>query len=1008
MIFCDNDGVYHGNGKPNDSHTFLRDFVDEVTVLSEGVTVNETLVPVTVSCAICDAPAKSFLLNVMGHNAALGCTKCQTNGKMFGRRMAYTSMQDPLRTDESFRNKDQAAFHKGDSILTEIPHFGPVSNCVLDYMHLVLLGTLRKIMYMWIGGPLKVRLSAATIERISQKLVSVSAWTPLEFARRPRSLKFVKRFKATELRLILFYVGIAVFKTELREEIYQHFLVLHATMYMLARSSCSENLADIQELLLFWVQSFKRLYGKEYVSHNIHGLLHVTSDVEKYGPLDAYSAFKFENFLQILKKMIRKGEKPLQQLVRRFMEAEQSGLLNGKLWEHENISEPLFKQCHSSGPLKSGTTSPQYFVCQFPKGFTISTKSEANNCCKLRDNSIILVNNFAFDSTKKTKVAIGRKFRNLEEAYSYPFESSSIGIHLAHTLERNLKTWPVNDIDSKCFRMPFKHGYLIVPLMHSTRYCLVDFEEGPQIIPETWLADDGKTCSWPSWGDDLLTSQSTWDKAIRFNPPSPQSDWGEASIRRIRVRGSNFPYVRTKLKEAEASSETDLDSNKENENRRRLRKKRTQELDSSDDEPLLPKLLKPGMCFLTKKFAYDASVKRSQNNSDHFSSNSSQGNARTPKSSPSLSSERSPMAALSVEVPPKFKEGKSIHGQSPPESPTRSPINTQEMFLAGSVEQASSSVNTISKGKNKPMQDQSPESPTSSPSNTQKMFRAGSVEKPSTSFKTNSKGQNKSMHGRSHSKTLPLRNIQQSLATESVTVPSQNNKSMHGQPNSSSSSTENMKERSMALARSMTELEYRAYVISCLCNLKLKINQLSASSVPTGSSNFDNSNNDACDEVLFGLPADSIQEWEAVERKIENDKSYSPKLVKELKRFSDDTVSGTVRRILSRMLSNKVASEFSLCGFNTSKRAFNKTAFFTKVLPATVKAVHPLFTTKEVTKSCENWLRLATQRSGGKKFGHYKKKSSLSDASSNQTSRNVSRELFTGDRDEDADDFDSV
>lgn len=33
--------------------------------------------------------------------------------------------------------------------------------------------------------------------------------------------------------------------------------------------------------------------------YNVHSLIHLTADVDRFGPLDAFSAFKYENFLGI-------------------------------------------------------------------------------------------------------------------------------------------------------------------------------------------------------------------------------------------------------------------------------------------------------------------------------------------------------------------------------------------------------------------------------------------------------------------------------------------------------------------------------------------------------------------------------------------------------------------------------------------------------------------------------------------------------------------------------------
>lgn len=75
-----------------------------------------------------------------------------------------------------------------------------------------------------------------------------------------------------------------------------------------------------EKLLNHFVVSFQILYGVHHMSHNVHGLLHLAADVKLHGPLDYFSAFKFENHMKQLKKMVLKSDKPLQQISRRCSE----------------------------------------------------------------------------------------------------------------------------------------------------------------------------------------------------------------------------------------------------------------------------------------------------------------------------------------------------------------------------------------------------------------------------------------------------------------------------------------------------------------------------------------------------------------------------------------------------------------------------------------------------------------------------------------------------------------
>ncbi|KAB0790035.1 hypothetical protein PPYR_15647, partial [Photinus pyralis] len=100
---------------------------------------------------------------------------------------------------------------------------------------------------------------------------------------------------------------------------YDHFITLHVSIRILCGKSSDEELLYSEKILIHFVNQFITLYGVELVSHNIHGLIHLTDDVRRLGPLDSFSAFPFENFMRVLKGFLRKHDKPLHQLHRRYV-----------------------------------------------------------------------------------------------------------------------------------------------------------------------------------------------------------------------------------------------------------------------------------------------------------------------------------------------------------------------------------------------------------------------------------------------------------------------------------------------------------------------------------------------------------------------------------------------------------------------------------------------------------------------------------------------------------------
>lgn len=454
-------GVYHGLQKPQHACDFLDRFVDEaVSLCSEGMFVNGMHYSVCVKHIICDAPAKSFILNVKGHTGYSSCTKCYVEGEYRERRICFADTNAQKRTDIDFLSHRDDGYHLGPSLLEKIPRFGLVTNIPLDYMHLVCLGVARKMIHLWLKGNFEVRIPSTKVDIISSKLESMAQFTPCEFVRKPRSLSFVNQWKATEFRQFLLYIGPTAVKSVLSDDVFNHFLSLHISIRLLCSDDkFSEEVLNFAHLLLVhFVTSFAILYGEEHITHNVHGLIHLVDDVKAFGSLDTFSAFKFENFMQFLKKLIRKSEKPLQQLSRRYHELQVKQ-------EKNPVSKglkPVLRYQHHDGPLIEDCTEPQYKCISTPN-FLYKVGNKADNCCGLKGGNIVVLENIAHKNGKC--YVIGREFLIKEELFTSPCTSSYLGIHIVHNLSE-LKIWPADELFNKYYKIPHNNKFVAVPLLH--------------------------------------------------------------------------------------------------------------------------------------------------------------------------------------------------------------------------------------------------------------------------------------------------------------------------------------------------------------------------------------------------------------------------------------------------------------------------------------------------------------------------------------------------------------
>ena len=270
------------------------------------------------------------------------------------------------------------------------------------------------------------------------------------------------------IRQFLLYSGIVALKRQLGNAFYNHFLLLFVSIYILANPMYAQDNIWVEyadQLLCKFVTDAVALYGREFVVYNVHGLTHLAGDVKNFGPLDRYSAFPFENYLGQLKHLVRAGRRPLQQVVCRYFEMQSAGLFGSKhKKEHNNI--PMRE--HFAGPVPRGFDNVQQFCQIHFKGFFYSV-ADGNNCIKI-NNSYCLIRNILSHENTTDHCLVVEQFRTFTDFFAhYPLNSSSLGIVKVtpRDLSGQTETARLADITCKCFMIPYKRNFILVPLNHT-------------------------------------------------------------------------------------------------------------------------------------------------------------------------------------------------------------------------------------------------------------------------------------------------------------------------------------------------------------------------------------------------------------------------------------------------------------------------------------------------------------------------------------------------------------
>lgn len=462
-------GIFHGNTKPKCINEFLNPFVIElVDLLDIGLCINGNEFKFEVAHIICDAPAKAFLLNVKGHNAYFGCNSCIQEGTYLEHRMAFLENDSPLRSDESFRAKIQEDYHKGKSPLELLP-INIVNTVSLDYMHNVCLGVMKRLLEFWIKGKKDVRITDQNKTIISNELMNLRSYVPSEFCRLPRELDVFEYWKATELRFFLLYSGLIVLKGKLPRKYYLHFrLLVSALRILVCDDICQTHNHLAENFLKEFISQYSLLYGPHHVSYNVHSLLHLPKFVEIHGSLDHFSCFKFENYLQELKKCIKSSKYPLQELTNRIFEKQKHSF--SKKYEISNpvtIGNELNIQFFSYYLTLADKLYDK--ITLHDRKLSINVSKEKDKCIMLKNLNIVVVTHIIKRQNESEFKLIVKKFLNFSNFYSSPILSSNVqSFKVNTTFLSDEYIINVSDVKYKCFYVPISNkNAVVITLCHN-------------------------------------------------------------------------------------------------------------------------------------------------------------------------------------------------------------------------------------------------------------------------------------------------------------------------------------------------------------------------------------------------------------------------------------------------------------------------------------------------------------------------------------------------------------
>lgn len=299
----------------------------------------------------------------------------------------------------------------------------------IDCMHCIDLGVAKKMLDIFIKHNF---IDLASSTRIIREL---SKYIPSDFSRKMRPFDKLNKFKATELRQFCLYLGPVLLKQcGLAADKYSNFMLLFVAYRLLSgvNNEVSPNDLHIaEEFLKTFVKDFKKLYGQVNVVPNVHALLHLHEFVRRYGPLNGFAAYKFENFYRLVAdNWIRKGSDFFSQVYTRW-------------FQNKGVVLSTQKSKFESYILNNGMK---------------------DSCIMLTDSSVFII--------KEKKLTLtgmqfkGLRYRLLQNFFDVPMPSSALDIFQVSELSTELEVINIQNLKSKMFRMPYEQDFVVMPIIH--------------------------------------------------------------------------------------------------------------------------------------------------------------------------------------------------------------------------------------------------------------------------------------------------------------------------------------------------------------------------------------------------------------------------------------------------------------------------------------------------------------------------------------------------------------
>lgn len=382
--------------------------------------------------------------------------KCTTVGQYsyISHTVFFPRAHCSKRTDSDFRSKQDNLHHKNDTPLTKLPIDMIEAFPVGDPLHLIDLGIMKRSLLGWRDGSFgtyKTKWCVRDIEKITQFLLNCKM--PREIHRSVRGVDCLPHWKGLEYRTFLLYTSIVALKPVLSLDIYEHFLAFFCAVTICSSKQHFKYLNLAEVLLDHYVEYYRDYYGEDYISSNVHNLLHVVDEVRRFGELSSFSTYPFESRLYEIKNLLRNGNRPLAQVAKRITEmtyAETEHLL----------TSPTSSKC----PSLSKKSGSNFLKIDF-QNFILS--AETSDKWFLTGDGQIVEMLYAIEENSQILIQ-GRSLQELQAYFQTPVKSTYLNIYAANELNKHTPVqYSIEDVKCKLVAVKSNLQTVFIPLLHT-------------------------------------------------------------------------------------------------------------------------------------------------------------------------------------------------------------------------------------------------------------------------------------------------------------------------------------------------------------------------------------------------------------------------------------------------------------------------------------------------------------------------------------------------------------